>query len=451
MKLEGQKVLVIGAGKSGVAAARLLRRHGAEVTLSDRHQVKVPPLPEGVQLLLGTYPPVQGFDFLVISPGVPQDEPPVQEARQLGLEVLGELELAYRWAKAPIVAITGTNGKTTTTALTGAIVRASGKKVWVAGNIGIPLSEVVEEAAPQDLLVVEVSSFQLETAITFCPRVAVVLNLTSDHLDRHGDMEAYRRAKARIFARQTAKEVTVLNYDDPGVREMAEETRGKVCFFSARHKLAKGAWVEEGTIRVRWEEVDGRVVRCASLALPGVHNLENALAATAAAMVCRVPLEVIGKVLQNFPGVPHRLELVAEIGGVRYVNDSKGTNPDATVRALEAYDCPIVLIAGGRNKGSSFELLAAKIKEKVKALVLIGEAAPFLAAAAAAAGVKDITVAADLPTAVRQARDKAKPGEVVLLSPACASWDMFRSYEERGECFRQAVKGFLEQETQASC
>ncbi|RDV82901.1 UDP-N-acetylmuramoyl-L-alanine--D-glutamate ligase [Ammonifex thiophilus] len=447
MELKGKKVLVIGAGKSGIAATRLLLRHGAEVVLADSQKIDLPPFPGKVHLVQGGYPSAKDFDLLVLSPGVPLTVPPVREAEEAGIEIVGELELAFRFARAPVVAVTGTNGKTTTTALTGAIFQAAGLRTWVAGNIGLPLSEVVEEAGPEDVLVVEVSSFQLETTSTFRPAVAVILNLTPDHLDRHGDFSSYRRAKARIFARQTDKEVTVLNYDDPEVRSMAAETRGQVLFFSRRHKLATGVWVAEGAILVKWEGVEGKVAEVAFLALPGAHNLENALAATAAAVARNVPLEVIGRVLREFKGVAHRLELVAEINGVKYVNDSKGTNPEATIKALEAYDCPIVLIAGGRNKGSDFRLLVSKMKEKVKALVLIGESAPLLAAQAKAAGMSDIILARDLPEAVRRAREKAQPGDVVLLSPACASWDMFRNYEERGECFRQAVKELVQEET----
>ncbi|MDN5293529.1 MAG: UDP-N-acetylmuramoylalanine--D-glutamate ligase [Eubacteriales bacterium] len=449
-----RKALVVGAAKSGIAAALFLRQKGVEVTLCDiktaaelEESLKEYDL-GGVELFAGGYPPVKGkaFDLVVMSPGVPLTVPPVKEAREEGIPVISELELAYRYARAPIVAVTGTNGKTTTTSLIGELMKTVFPRVLVGGNIGRPLVTEVEEYGPEDVIVAEVSSFQLETTDQFRPRVAVILNITPDHLDRHGTMEGYREAKARIFARQEREDFTVLNYDDPLVRPFAERTRGEVIFFSRRHKLEKGVFVAEDTIFVRACEREERVLPAAQLKIRGSHNLENALAATAAAWAMGVPVAEIARVLREFKGVAHRMEPVAEIDGVLYVNDSKGTNPDAAIKALDSYFEPIVLIAGGRNKGSSFAEFARKIKEKVRFLILIGEAAPEIKEAVLATGFTSIVEAGSLEEAVALARKEARPGEVVLLSPACASWDMFKNYEERGDLFRQAVLSLQERE-----
>ncbi|MEW6574388.1 MAG: UDP-N-acetylmuramoyl-L-alanine--D-glutamate ligase [Bacillota bacterium] len=442
MELSGRKVLVVGAGKSGIAAARFLGQKGAAVTLTD-----IKPATElveaasiGVATFFGDYPAARGYDLLVVSPGVPLSAAPVAEALNLGIEVIGELELAYRFARAPIVAITGTNGKTTTTALTGEIFRTAGRRTLVAGNIGVPLVTAVEDYGPEDIIVAEVSSFQLETAHSFRPRVAVVLNVTYDHLDRHHTMAEYAASKARIFANQGEEDAAVLNLDDPIVAAMKESARGSVLFFSRRHNLDTGAFVHAGRVVVKKDGVLTEICGTNELGIPGLHNLENALASSAAATFLGVPGAVVGRALREFRGVVHRLEFVDEVGGVRYVNDSKGTNPDAAIKALESYRQPIVLIAGGRNKGNDFTAFAAKISEKARALVVLGESAAEIAAAARAAGVTAVFYAKDLRDAVLQARDAAVPGDVVLLSPACASWDMFKNYEERGELFKKIVR-----------
>ncbi|KAF1084863.1 UDP-N-acetylmuramoylalanine--D-glutamate ligase [Sporotomaculum syntrophicum] len=447
MDIKGKRFLVVGAGRSGIAVAGFLLRKGAVVMLTDNREIvsldnALDELVQaGLQTALGIYPDVREgvFDAVVVSPGVPPDVPPVAVARQCGIPVLGELELAYRFASAPMVAITGTNGKTTTTTLVGEIFRAAGLRTMVGGNIGLPLVDVVEEYGPSDMIVAEVSSFQLETADRFRPRVAVILNITPDHMDRHGTMENYTAAKARIFARQEPDDFTVLNYDDPRTRALADSTCGKVIFFSRKHNLEEGVLVRGDMITVRQMGVDTDIISAREVAIPGLHNLENSLAAVAAACALGVAPEVLARTLRSFPGVEHRLEAVAQKNGVLYINDSKGTNPDASIKALEAYAQPIVLLAGGRNKGNDFTEYARLIKQKVRALVVLGECAGEIEQAARAAGCNNILRAPNFREAVIMAHNLAQPGDVVLLSPACASWDMFNNYEERGDLFREIV------------
>lgn len=447
MELENKKVLVVGAGKSGVAVSMFLAQKGARATLTDSKK------PEhfnggldqlanaGVELVLGENPEVEAgrYDLVVVSPGVPLTVPPVARAFQLNIPVLGELELAYLFTSSPIVAITGTNGKTTTTTLVGEIFKHAGFKTLVGGNIGVPLVQEVEKYGPEDIIVAEVSSFQLETTYTFRPRVGAMLNLTPDHLDRHGDMAGYAAAKAKIFANQRADDYTVLNYDDPETRKLASLSPGNVIFFSRRHTLEKGVFVQGDMIVVKLDGKPTQVMPASDLGIPGAHNLENALAAVACGHVMGISAKQLASALRSFSGVAHRLEFVADINGVSYVNDSKGTNPDASIKALEAYDRPIVLLAGGKNKGSDFTDFAKKAREKARVLVLLGQAAPEIEKAARAAGINEIIRASDFKEAVLSARQAAHPGDVVLLSPACASWDMFNSYEERGDLFKQIV------------
>lgn len=449
LDLAGKRVLVVGAGKSGLAAARFLLAKGAHVVLTDnrpadRLDLPADPALAGLEYRLGRYPGIaEGWDLVVTSPGVPPEIPPLGEARRAGIPVTGEFELAMRFARGPVIAITGTNGKTTTTTLTGRIFREAGYPTLVAGNIGLPLTNEVENMAADGVIVVEASSFQLETAATFRPKVAVILNITPDHLDRHKTMQRYTEAKAAVFANQTAEDWTILNRDDGMAASLAARTGGRVIFFSRKHILDQGVFVRDGMITVRDSGRPQAILPAGDLLLPGPHNLENALAAVAAAWVMGVPPVSMARTLAEFPGVPHRLELVAEIRGVRYVNDSKGTNPEAAEKALQAYAGPIILIAGGRNKGNRFDGFAGQIKKRVRKLIVMGESAGEIAAAAREAGFTDIEPADDLPGAVRLAHRAARPGEVVLLSPACASWDMFESFEERGDLFRVTVRSLV--------
>lgn len=448
MKIDGKRVLVVGAGKTGISVARFLLRRGALVTLTDSKdigeldvQVRAL-LSAGVRAELGKYPDVHpgAFDLVVVSPGVPPGIPPVAAARRNGKPVTGELELAYRHARAPVVAITGTNGKTTTTALVGEIFKSAGYRTLVGGNIGTAMVDLVEDYGPEDIIVAEVSSFQLETVESFRPRVAAVLNIAPDHLDRHGTIENYIAAKARVFARQGPADFTVLNYDDRRTRELAGLSKAEVIFFSRRHNLEKGVLVHNGMITVRRDGDETGIIDASQVAIPGAHNLENALAAVAITRALGVDPRVIAKTLRGFTGVEHRLETVADIEGVRYVNDSKGTNPEASIKALEAFDRPVILLAGGRNKGSDFSSFARLVRERVRLLVLLGECAGEIEQAVRDAGFSNITRVTGFREAVLEAYRAARPGDVVLLSPACASWDMFRNYEERGNLFKDIVR-----------
>ena len=447
MKLKGKKVLVVGAAKTGLSTARFLLRRGADVTVTDSKEKDKfngdldELLKNGVRAVLGNYPDVQPgiYDLLVVSPGVPPSVAPLVSARQQGIPVTGELELVYRYARTPIVAITGTNGKTTTTSLVGEIFKAAGRRTLVGGNIGTTLVDVIEDYGPQDIIVAEVSSFQLETAEQFRPRVAVILNIAPDHLDRHGTIENYTATKALIFARQGPGDFTVLNYDDPGTRALAGQVPGQVIFFSRRHSLEEGVLVQGDRIIVRLASVQTDVLGTGELAIPGAHNLENALAAVATAFVMGVAPTVLAQTLRSFAGVEHRLETVADINGVRYINDSKGTNPEASIKALEAFDRPIVLLAGGRNKGSDFTAFSRRVREKVRVLVLLGECADEIERSAREEGFVSVKRVSDFRKAVLEAYRAALPGDVVLLSPACASWDMFKNYEERGNLFKSIV------------
>jgi UDP-N-acetylmuramoylalanine--D-glutamate ligase len=448
--LAGRRVTVVGLARSGVAACRLLRALGATVTGTDaRPADALPPEArglgaEGVRLTLGGHPPeaFAGAELVVLSPGVPAAHPALAGCRARGVPVLAELELAYRATTAEFVGITGTNGKTTTTALVGALLEGSGRPVLVGGNIGRPLAAEVLAFPAEGWVVAEVSSFQLETAEAFRPRVAAILNVTPDHLDRHGSLAAYAEAKARILGRQGAGDVAVLNADDPGAAALAPRVRGRRLWFSRRGHVDEGTWLREGWVTLRLDGVDRPVCPVGEIALRGAHNLENVLAAAACAGVLGVPPDRLRAAIGAFRAVRHRIEWVRDRGGVAYYNDSKGTNVDATLKALAAFHEPIVLIAGGRDKGQRFDGLADAARGRVRAAVLIGEGRATLGPALRA--VTRVEEAAALPEAVGRAAALARPGDVVLLSPACASFDMFRDFEHRGDAFVAAVMALPE-------
>ncbi len=445
--LAGRRVTVVGLARSGVAAARLLRTAGAQVTGTDLKPLealgRVAAELQALDVRLVTGPHARGAfdgaDLVVVSPGVPLHGDQLGPARARGMPIIGELELGWRALEADTIAITGTNGKTTTTALTGALLGGEQRPVLVAGNIGTPLAAHALTFPPDGTVVCEVSSFQLETIETFRPRVAAVLNVTPDHLDRHRTFEAYVDAKARIFANQDASDCALLNADDEPTRALAPRTRAKVLWFSRRGAVDHGVFVSDGWIVAR---LDGRVDTICPLSdvfLRGQHNVENVLAATACARWRGVPVEAIRRGIAAFRGVAHRIEPVRELGGVSYYNDSKGTNVASTIKALESFSEPIVLIAGGVGKGQDFAPLAAAARGRVSRLVALGEDGPKIAAAFEAAGLA-VSSAATLEGALHAARHASSPGDVVLFSPACASFDMFDNYEHRGDVFRALVQ-----------
>jgi len=452
LRLIGKKVLVAGMARSGLAATRLLLRHGAAVTVYDRKETaeleaEIKSLPPDVGTVLGSNGKVDPgvFDLVVTSPGIPLDSPLLAESIQAGVPVISEIELAYR-LKPPgvdFLAVTGTNGKTTTTALIADILRTSGIPSAAAGNIGIPLTQAIEELAA-GMIAVECSSFQLETIESFHPRCSGVINITPDHLDRHRTMENYAEIKSRIFMNQDPDEYTVLNHMDPWIAKFKPPCR--TLYFSADRVLERGVWIEDGKITASLEGRREVICGVSEVKLRGRHNLENILCAVGMTRAVGIPPEAIREALVAFAGVRHRLQEVRTLNGVLYVNDSKGTNPESTIKALESFSEPIILIAGGRSKGGDFDKLAHLIAKKVKALVLLGEARSIIRQTVEDAGFKEIVEVDSIEEAVLAAHRIAQPGEVVLLSPACASWDMFRDYEERGDLFCRAVMALGEDE-----
>ncbi len=440
----GKRVLVVGLGRSGVAAARLMQEKGARVTVTDRKDAEalkgpmeaLAGLPVEFQLGGHRVDALLPTDLVVISPGVPVDDPLIQAAEEQKIPVIGEIELAADFIHSPILAITGTNGKSTTTTLVGEILKTAGKKVFVGGNLGRPLSDAA--AVPDwDFVVAEVSSFQLERVKTFHPRIGVYLNLTPDHLDRHGSMEAYAALKARLFENQKPEDFAVLNDDDPEVSRIGLSIRSHTVSFSRKHAVQPGVYIDGQDI-ISTVRKKTSVFKKNSLRLKGVHNLENVLAAVSAAQLAGCDDHPIAETLGRFSGLEHRLEWVQERSGVHYINDSKGTNVGAAIRSLESFSEPIIWIAGGREKGADFSVLRHAVQSHVRRAILYGEARDKMAAALE--GTARIDEVKKLSDAVALAVSVAVPGEVVLLSPACASFDQFRNYEERGYVFKEAVK-----------
>jgi UDP-N-acetylmuramoylalanine--D-glutamate ligase len=450
MELKNKRVLVVGLGKSGVASALFLKAHGARVTVSDTKsgdelRNEIPALLDhGITVETGGHGErtFREQDLIVVSPGVPVDAPLLQQARSLGEAVIGEIELAAQFLRGPIVAITGSNGKTTTTTLTGEIMTAGGLPTLVGGNIGTPAISLVERDKPETVIVLEVSSFQLETIQTFHPKIAVVLNVTPDHLDRHRTFEAYVDAKARMFENQQGNDFAVLNADDATCVAMAARTRAQVFWFSRQSEVKQGAWVHEGKVLFRDGERQREIMLVSEIPLKGAHNLENVLAAVCAGALMGCAPEKIREAVREFKAVEHRLEFVATIKGVDYYNDSKATNVDATIKALESFPANIHLILGGKDKGSDYSVLNDLLRERVKRVYTIGAAAEKIESQ-----VKGVEVvrAQTLENALRKANAVAVAGDVVLLAPACASFDQFKSYEHRGQVFKEIVRGLAVQ------
>lgn len=449
MDFAGKKILVVGLARSGMAAIKLLHKRGAVLTACDIKTADE--LGEKINILksmditifAGDYPVIDNasFDLVVTSPGVRMEFEPIKQARLLGISVISEVELAYA-IKAPDVelcAVTGTNGKTTTTSLLQYIFEKSGRRSVAGGNIGVPLTTLVD-GMDEGVITVEVSSFQLETTIKFKPHICGILNITPDHLDWHKTLDNYITAKTRIFANQTSDDFTILNYEDNEIRKMASLCKSKVLFFSTDRVLKEGAFVENNYIKVIINNNEFNICTLDDLLLRGKHNLENVLCASAMAIAAGVKTPELKDALSSFKGIRHRLEEVVSKDGVLYINDSKGTNPDSTMRAIESFNEPVILIAGGRNKGSDFSELAKLINSRVKELVLLGEARDVIKTAVMDTGFKNIHEVEDFSSAVAKAHELSRPGDVVLLSPACASWDMFDNYEQRGDLFCDLVR-----------
>ena len=443
-----KKVLVFGSGISGIGASNLLTQVEKDVILYDGNASLDPEemkkqLIEGanVEIILGEFPEeiMETLEMVVMSPGVPTDLPVVNKMRDMGIQISGEVELAYTYGKGDVLAITGTNGKTTTTALLGEIMKNYKESVFVVGNIGNPYTTAALDMTEDSVAVAEMSSFQLETIHTFRPRVSAILNITPDHLNRHHTMENYIQAKEDIAKNQTEEDTCVLNYEDEETRRFGENLKAKVLYFSSQRKLEKGIYLEDGNIVYK----DGEpVVLChvSELKLLGTHNYENVMAASAMAAAYGVPMDIIRKTIKAFAGVEHRIEFVCEKNGVAYYNDSKGTNPDAAIKGIQAMNRPTLLIGGGYDKASTYEEWIEAFDGKVKHFVLLGQTKEKIAETARKLGFENIIMTESLEEAVDTCARLAEPGDAVLLSPACASWGMFKNYEERGDKFKEMVK-----------
>lgn len=457
MSLESKNILVIGLAKTGISTIKFLHGKKANVIVNDikkkedlKEILSELDYLENIKFVLGEHlSGVSGIDLVVVSPGVPLDIPFILDIKDKGIEIIGEVELAYRILKSSsemptIIGITGTNGKTTTTSLTGELFKNAKKDTHIVGNIGNPLIDIVDKTTKESFMVSELSSFQLESIKDFTPKISVVLNVTPDHLNRHHSMENYIEAKSRIFANQKENDISIFNYDDNTTRELANKSNAISYFFSSNTNLSSvnknGIYVDsEGYITLNISQ-EIRLMHKSEISLPGVHNLQNSLATALIAYSLGIDLDIIKNTLSSFRGVEHRQEFVKDIDGVRYVNDSKATNPDSTIKAINSYDRPLILIAGGMDKKNDFSELINEAKDKVKALVVLGETASELQKQARLCGFEHLVVRVySMKDAVSVARKVSKDGDIVLLSPACASWDMYKNFEERGNEFKKYV------------
>lgn len=447
--MKDKRVLVVGAARSGISTMKVLKHLGAEVTLNDiKTKEQVGDLYKELEaqadrLILGQHPQeLKGYELLVLSPGVPTDLPFINKARALGVEIIGELELAYQNCKGTFVGITGTNGKTTTTSLVGEIFKAANRKYAVVGNIGVPAISEALKADAETTMVTELSSFQLESIKNFRPSVATILNLTPDHLNRHKTMAAYVDAKCRIFENQGSEDVLLLNYDNEATRMLADKASSKVVFFSRKVCLDQGVFVEDDSIVI----IDGDqrffVGNVSDIFIPGPHNLENVLAAVGLSYFSGIELGVVMDAVKHFKGVVHRVEFVDVVKNITFYNDSKGTNPDATIQAVRAMNKPTILIAGGMDKGSDFNELIQSFGPEIKSLVLLGETKDLIEETARKHGFNHIVKVENMAQAVEKSFELAQADYNVLLSPACASWDMYESYEVRGDEFKALVRTY---------
>lgn len=449
MDFQDKKVLVVGTGISGIGAAGLLVKMGACPVLFDSNDklkrediLKRAGNEPSLTVLLGSVPDElkEEIGLVVVSPGVPSDSLFIDEFRQRGIPVWGEIELAYACGKGNVVAITGTNGKTTTTTLTGQIMKAYYSSVFVVGNIGTPYTEAALSTKEDSVVVAEISSFQLETTVNFAPEVSAILNITPDHLNRHHTMECYVSVKESIAARQTKNQTCVLNYEDPYTRDFGRRCPAKVVYFSSKRELPEGIYLKGEDIWLSGDGKKERLLNVHEIKLVGICNVENVMAAIAISLSMKVPMDIILETVRGFKAVEHRIEFVAAKNGVDYYNDSKGTNPDAAIQGIRAMTKPTVLIGGGYDKQSEYDEWIEAFEGKVKALVLIGQTREKIAECAKRHGVKKIVLADTFAEAFAICVDTAEPGDAVLLSPACASWGMFPNYEARGKLFKELVE-----------
>lgn len=450
VELRNKNVLVIGAGKSGISVMKFLRNKNANVYAFDEKKKEdfrdsqLSKINEfSIEAYFETLPEdvIDKMELIIVSPGVPLTKPYIKRAYENGIEVIGEVELAYRFCRSQnIIAITGTNGKTTTTTLVGEILKKVCKNVIVCGNIGNPFIDYVDDCTEDTIYVIEISSFQLETIKYFKPKIAAILNITPDHLNRHLNMENYARAKMRIFENVDESGFTVLNFDNDQTRRLCSLAKGNVVLFSkSKIKRDYSVYVDDDFIFAKFNGNLLKIMSKEEIFVPGDHNLENSLAAIACILPFRVSSFEIEKTLKEFKGVEHRIEFVREVNGIRFYNDSKGTNTDASEKALKAFNSPIILIAGGYDKGEDFEKFAYLVSQKVKKVILLGQTKDKIAAKLRKINYLNFEFAKDLKEAVDKSYLSAQIGDVVLLSPACASWDMFENYEQRGRLFKEYV------------
>lgn len=446
MDLQGKKVVVIGMGKTGIASAQFLGGRGARVVVTDEKSADQWPedfatINGELWLTLGDYTPsvVTDADLIIPSPGVPPHNALLKEALRRNIPILSEIELAHRFIQVPIIAVTGTNGKTTTTTLLGEIMNAAGKRTWVGGNIGNPLIAFAQGRFPADYVVAEISSFQLQWIQTFRPHVAVLLNITRDHTDYHGSFSDYVSVKSRIFANQTENDFAVIDAEDGQRTEITTRIQSRIIRFSSRDVLQEGACVQDENIVLNLPELKTETYPLSMINLPGAHNRENVMAAVAAARLCGCSREIIVSAVQSFRGLPHRIEFVTEKNSVKFYDDSKGTNVGSVQRALETFSQPIILLMGGRDKEGDFESLKSLLTQKAKKIILFGEARDRIESLIG----RDVPLMkeAKMKDAVLRAYREAQPGDVVLLSPGCASFDEFANYKERGNFFKEIVRG----------
>ncbi|WP_195947819.1 UDP-N-acetylmuramoyl-L-alanine--D-glutamate ligase [Paraclostridium bifermentans] len=449
MDLKNKNVLLVGLAKTGVSTIKKLNKLGANIIVNDiKPKEKLEGIIEeidnldNIEYVLGKHlENIENIDLTIVSPGVPLDLPFIEKIKSEGIKIIGEVELAYKLSKNPtFIGITGTNGKTTTTSLVGEMFKKANKDTYIVGNIGNPVIDTVDLTNENSYLVTELSSFQLESIEDFKPKVSTIINITEDHLNRHHTMENYINAKARVFKNQDKTDFTILNYDDSIVRNLGKNSNGNVLYFSIKEEVKQGAYLDKNNNIVI--KVDGKelvLMNKSELSLPGNHNLENAMSAILMAYVLNIDTDVIIDTLRTFKGVEHRLEFVTNKDGIMFVNDSKGTNPDSTIKAITSYERPIVLIAGGYEKQSDFTEMIEYATKNVKALVLLGQTAEKIETTAKEHGINNISKVGDMEAAVKKAYEIAESGDVVLLSPACASWDMYPNFEARGLDFKENI------------